>query len=80
MLGVVLLFVVVLLRVLPLDKGFDEPGGAEDAQNKGIEVQQFLGQRCFADGGALDRSFCSVVFHRVLLLELLCEYSLLFVP
>ena len=50
----VLLFGVVLLWILALDKGLDEPSDAEDAQNEGIEVQQLLGQSRFADGGAFN--------------------------
>lgn len=50
----VLLFGVVLLWILALDKGLDEPSDAEDAQNEGIEVQQLLGQSRFADGGTFD--------------------------
>ena len=49
-----LLFGVVLLWVLALDKCLDEPSSAEDAQDKGIEVQQFLGQSRFADGRTFD--------------------------
>ena len=49
-----MLFGVALHWVLALDKSLDEPGGAEDAQNKGIEIQQLLGQCRFADGGAFD--------------------------